>query len=203
MYQGFVLEMLEATSVPEPLVKVIEHAILKMAGFVSSAVSSLPGFASAVMPSLRPGTPPDVLSALMHALFGWNLKQKLVGMVVSLVAEPLFGENDTDSGEEDQCSSIESAMFGLSLVDLILRDDGLRSGLLSDGECVVPLIEALHAYMGAIEARLQVDEAQLPDQLMLLALDLYYRLLLHVAAISEETVLVFHPRFLTFSGQLF
>lgn len=200
MYQGFVLDMLEDASVPEATVKCIEHAILKMAGFASAAVSSLPGFASLVMPSLRPDTPPDVLSALISALFGWKLKDKLVGMVVAWISNPLEEEGDKGSEDEEGPSNIESALFGFSLLDIILKEDPLRNDLLADSNCITAIINALHPYTSVVESRLRHENRVIPDQLMLMSLELYYRLLLHIAALSDEPVCYFYLTVLTFAA---
>jgi hypothetical protein len=192
MYQDLVLDLLEDPEVPSPLVKNMEHSILKMAGFASSAVSSLPGFASAVMPSLRPGTPPDVLSALLSALFGWDLKEKLISMIVQWISSSLEGDDEGEDSRDEDCqpTATESALFGLSLLDIILSEVPLRSSLLSSAECVTSLIEALHPFMNVLEARLAegCEEARISDHVMLMASEIYYRLLLHVAACSKEPV---------------
>lgn len=190
MYRSFVTELLEDAP-NEPLVREIEHSILKLAGFATTSVSSLPGFAAVVMPSLRPDTSPDVLSALLSALFGWNLKKKLIDMMCSWISEPL-GEDTDVQPDDDQPTATESAFFGLTLLNIILKDDHLRNQLLSDSNLVTSIIAALHPYMNVTESRLRsasdCDESKLPDSLILQSVELYYRSLVHIAAISDETV---------------
>lgn len=96
-----------------------------------------------------------------------------------------------DSEEDPR---LEEAKFGVSLLDMIFSDTGLRTSLMSSPESISSVIHSLYPFIRIIENCLSdedgylVSELQIPHQLLLATLDLYYRLMLHVGALAEEKV---------------
>lgn len=204
-------------SIPLDALAELEHSVLRMAANLPA--SSLPEFAVHILPSLRPDTPLPVLVALLCALFSWNFQEKLLEMIsawIQSVLRPTSPDNeekiegipiyliflaDTGTGSEEEELHIEECKFGFSLLDLIFTNDELRAHVLSSTECVSTIINTLHCFIPKIEKRLQsVHEEggiQIPDQLLLASVDLYYRFLLHVVVLSPGEARVFHVILLT------
>jgi hypothetical protein len=140
----------------------------------------------------------DVLESLLKALFGWNTDDA-IHIVIDLLQGPLSlldgvglanGEKGGDESE-DWVTTLEKARFRFRLLDLIAMCEPLRAALLAhEAEEASGVFGLLADYRTYAEQRLETDDkTAFPDRMLIVAVEMYYRLCVHVTfAQTEEEV---------------
>lgn len=175
-------------NIPEEISKSIESSILELSSYLPA--KSLPSFARVAILSLKPDSPLEILESLLKALFGWNYTDA-VKMIVGLLVSPITQINNKKAKELEIADSLDEAKFGLRLLDMTLRSNQLCQAVLGNIESVNTVLKALNQFMEQGKLRLETDEpSKIPDLLIISAIELKYRLLLHTNNVTKEVLII-------------